>query len=65
MKKLSVLGLMLIVAALAYAQEIPNKINYQGRLTDDAGQPVASGEYVLSFSVWDVSRGLASWTTSS
>jgi hypothetical protein len=55
MKHCLVLWLRLLlvfsVAPLA-AQTVPPAFNYQGRLTDDQGQPLASGEYMLAFRLW-------------
>lgn len=36
---------------------IPQLINYQGFLTDDAGVPVADGDYSLTFRIWDAETG--------
>ncbi len=41
-----------IFAAIA-AAEIPNTINYQGRLTDAAGEPVPDGVYNIIFTIYD------------
>jgi microcystin-dependent protein len=41
------LGLKL--AAVLQAQSIPSLMNYQGRLTDEAGQPLPNGTYRLAF----------------
>lgn len=32
---------------------IPSAINYQGKLTDNLGQPVPTGYYEVSFRIWD------------
>ena len=39
------------------AQSVPSGMNYQGRLTDAAGQPVAPGVYSIAFRVWDKPSG--------
>lgn len=39
--------------ALLTAEMVPSAFNYQGRLTDDQGQPLASGEYTIAFRLWD------------
>ena len=41
----------IVLAASAFA-EVPGLINYQGRLTDDAGAPVADGTYDITFSMY-------------
>jgi hypothetical protein len=41
-----------IIAAIAWAQSVPQLINYQGRLTDDLGQPV-NGTVEMRFLVLD------------
>jgi hypothetical protein len=42
-----VLGIPLLHA------EIPQYINYQGRLTDDTGNPLEDGDYSIIFAIWD------------
>jgi len=32
-----------VLVGIAWAQSVPQLINYQGRLTDSAGQPLADG----------------------
>lgn len=46
---------ILIAVALAagVAADVPTFINYQGRLTDDVGDPVADGDYELRFSIYN------------
>jgi hypothetical protein len=41
----------IILASLATA-EVPQRINYQGRLTDAGGNPV-TGSYQIKFTIWD------------
>ena len=33
--------------------EIPEYINYQGKLTDGEGSPIADGDYSVIFAIWD------------
>jgi hypothetical protein len=40
------------ITASAYA-EVPHLINYQGRLTDKEGKPVADGAYQITFRIYD------------
>ncbi len=43
---------------------VPTMISYQGRLTDAAGDPVADGNYQITFSIYSVlSGGTAMWTS--
>src|SRR6266576_1731064 len=37
----------------ALAQSVPSLINYQGRLTDQTGAPLAVGSYGIEFRLWD------------
>jgi len=37
--------------------EIPQVINYQGKVTDTGGDPVADGAYAITFSIFDVDTG--------
>lgn len=43
--------ILLVIAGFAEAQ-IPQIINYQGRLTNDTGQPVADSDYLVKFTIW-------------
>jgi Chaperone of endosialidase len=53
---------LLISSFFAYA-EIPNLITYQGRLTDNAGVPVADGGHDLTFTIYDDSTsGTVLWS---
>ncbi|MGA2749562.1 MAG: hypothetical protein ABSG59_12360 [Verrucomicrobiota bacterium] len=51
------LTVAVIVAAMlelsAGAQSLPPLINYQGRLTDQTGAPLAVGPYSIQFRLWD------------
>ena len=49
------MGLSCLVAGAAFAQ--PAYINYQGTLTDSAGQPMATGTYTLEFNIYDDATG--------
>ncbi|MEX0331097.1 MAG: hypothetical protein AB3N64_06690 [Puniceicoccaceae bacterium] len=48
----SALAGLLLLATMATAQ-----VNYQGRLTDAAGDPVTDASAVITFSLWDASVG--------
>ena len=40
-------------------------VSYQGRLTDSGGNPVADGDYSITFSLWDDSTaGVMQWSES-
>ncbi len=58
----------LIVAAMTLVftgsvEAIPELINYQGYLTDDGGNPVADGDYQLTFRIYDQEvGGVPLWT---
>ncbi len=47
----------IMVGIVGIASAIPQLINYQGFLTDDAGVPVADGNYSLTFRIWDAETG--------
>jgi hypothetical protein len=41
----------------AIAQSVPPLMNYQGHLTNATGQPLATGQYTLTFNVYNVPTG--------
>ncbi|MEE9442702.1 MAG: hypothetical protein V3V99_08540 [candidate division Zixibacteria bacterium] len=45
---ISILVLAVVLASMSFAQ-IPQIINYQGRLTDTGGEPVPDGPYLINF----------------
>ncbi|MCP5517531.1 MAG: hypothetical protein H7A45_09785 [Verrucomicrobiales bacterium] len=51
-----------LTSSQGISQGIPGLINYQGRLTDTLGNPVASGYYEIQFRIWDdpVQKGAGS-----
>jgi hypothetical protein len=61
----TLLGLVvsLFISVAIFGQPIPETINYQGVLKDDAGIVVTDGDYNLTFKLYDVaSSGSALWT---
>jgi hypothetical protein len=54
MKSLQILlaVLILIVLAASIKAEVPQLISYQGRLTDDIGNPLPDGNYLVKFTIW-------------
>ena len=55
-------ALLLFVATMCHAQ-VPQKMNYQVMLTDDANQPLADQSVQLVFRIYDVESGGGSlWT---
>jgi hypothetical protein len=53
---LTTLAVVLAVAGAVFA-DIPHMISYQGRVTDDAGVPVADGTYDMRFRIYDAETG--------
>jgi len=50
----------IVLAALAVAvsaTNAPSLLNYQGRLEDNSGDPVADGSYAMSFAIYDAAEG--------
>src|ERR1035441_5470007 len=47
----AVTALFLVVNA--NPQSVPALVNYQGRLTDQTGNPLSPGAYTLQFNLWD------------
>ncbi len=53
--------LILVFSSFIIA-EVPNTINYQGVLTDNSGNPVPDGNYMLSFKLYNVDvEGTSLW----
>lgn len=47
----------LLASQAAFAQSVPPLLNYQGHLTNATGQPLATGQYTLTFNVYNVPTG--------
>ena len=62
MKYKFLLTTMAILSILAIASpvsaEVPQTINYQGRLTDSLGNPVPDGNYQITFNIWNWDAGV-------
>ncbi len=55
---------MLVVVGISWAQSAPQLLNYQGRLTNAAGQPLADGTTVdLTFAFYGVESGGTAYLT--
>ncbi|UCC45436.1 MAG: hypothetical protein JSU65_05820 [Candidatus Zixiibacteriota bacterium] len=53
-----------VLLAGAAAAEVPQVINYQGRLLDDLGYLVADGDYQITFNIWNYySGGALLWSS--
>lgn len=53
---------LMFACTLAFAQSVPPLMNYQGHLTNATGQPLATGQYTLTFNVYNVpTAGTAVW----
>lgn len=66
MKKVALLTVTVIVAVLVplATADVPQMINYQGRLADSLGNPVSDGDYQITFSIWNwPSGGTLLWTS--
>lgn len=60
---LFVSSFMILTHQANAAQTVPYKVNYQGRLTNAAGSPMADGQYNMTFRLYSVlSGGAATWT---
>ena len=46
-----------LLCAAALAQSVPALINYQGQLTDAGGAPLATTDYMLTFTIHDAATG--------
>ena len=47
------LALVLVILTVSISAEVPNTMNYQGRLTDAAGDPVADIPHNITFRIYD------------
>lgn len=54
--RLAILALVIVAITASTNAEVPNTINYQGRLTDDAGQPI-TGPKLLKFKIYGSPSG--------
>lgn len=53
-RMITLLGCAILLATSVVSQEtVPSLINFQGTLTDDAGQPLDSGTYTIEFRIWN------------
>ncbi|MER3330082.1 MAG: hypothetical protein RIF34_10930, partial [Candidatus Kapaibacterium sp.] len=60
MKKIILLFTLLPLIILA---QIPQTMNYQGRLEDNNGDPVSDGNYSIVFTIYDAAtNGNSLWT---
>ncbi|MCK5125246.1 MAG: hypothetical protein KAR42_03230 [candidate division Zixibacteria bacterium] len=57
MKVMILLVGVLTVFVMSAVAEIPQMMNYQGRLSDDSGSPVADGNYTLYFHIYGSESG--------
>ncbi len=56
-------GILVVFTASLLAQAVPSTMNYQGRLTDPSGNPVADGPYSVLFTIYDASTlGNSKWS---
>ncbi len=56
-------ALLTILLVVSVSAAVPQLINYQGRLTDPAGDPVADGSYSVVFTIYDAATvGNSKWT---
>jgi len=60
----AVFAITLALSATQVAAEVPQSINYQGRLTDASGDPIADGAQLIKFIIYDAPAGGTDlWTT--
>ena len=57
MKSLWTMSLMLLAAFAIARADVPQLVNYQGRLTDGTGSPVSDGSYSVTIALYDVASG--------
>ena len=65
MKYWAILLVMSLAMGSLVLADIPQTINYQGRLTDDQEDPVENGDYMMTFTIYDAEEdGTAKWSSS-
>ena len=52
-----ILCAVLVLTAGLTGAEVPQVINYQGKVTDTSGNPVSDGSYTMRFRIYNVSSG--------
>jgi hypothetical protein len=57
MRNLLVAGVAVLVVSAVASGEIPQVMAYQGRVTDNAGNPMPDGNYPMQFRVYDNATG--------
>lgn len=63
MQRIASVLIILCLLAVSASAQVPQLINYQGNLADNAGDPVADGDYDFIFAVYDASAaGNLKWT---
>jgi len=61
--KVLMLALIILLLTISIHADVPQVMNYQGRLTDLGGNPVADGSYSIIFSIYDAATaGNSKWT---
>lgn len=64
MCRIGILTALLLALAIIAAADVPQIINYQGRLTDTEGNPVADGPYLIKFKIYGSESGVDSlWSS--
>ena len=59
-RKFILMVVALVLVSVAGAS--PSYVNYQGRLTDENGDPFPAGSYKMAFSIWDqATEGIKKW----
>ena len=48
---------LLLAAVLARAASVPGEVNYQGQILNASGVPLATGNYTLTFTLYNASDG--------
>lgn len=59
----TLLAVLLLTSLVLGQVSVPNLINFQGRLTDASGNPVADGSHTVNFTLWTLPSGGSNvWT---
>jgi hypothetical protein len=52
-----IIGVAILLVASIVTAQVPQRMNYQGKLTDGSGNPVSNGTYSVQFTIYTAASG--------